>query len=127
AGFSIAFDCGAGYDVPSPATIASCPTTNDGVRTVRAKVNDKDGGVSEYSSVVTILNVAPIIAPFDGATLLPGETFSASSSFRDPGADVWTASVNYGDETSGALSLVGKTFALSHTYQSGGSFTVTVG
>ena len=43
-----------------------------------------------------------------------------------PGADTWTATVDYGDGGGGALALDGKTFALSHTYLVAGTFTVTV-
>ena len=48
-------------------------------------------------------------------------------SFADPGADPWSATVNYGDGA-GAETLVlsGKSFALSHTYMLAGTFTVTV-
>src|SRR5204863_1288488 len=82
----------------------------------------------EYSGVVNVLNVAPAITAFDGATLLPGESYSAATSFSDPGADVWNATVNYGDGSgTSTLALNDKSFALSHAYQSAGSFTVTVG
>ena len=47
----------------------------------------------------TVANVAPIVGAFAGATLLPGETYTASGSFTDPGADPWTATVDYGDGT----------------------------
>ena len=58
---------------------------------------------------------------------MPGETYTASGSFTDPGADTWTATVDYGDGSgTGALALSGKTFSLSHTYAAAGPFTVTV-
>ena len=127
AGFGIAFDCGSGFVAAASLTSATCSTDNNGVRTVRVRISDKDGGATEYSHDVTILNVAPTIAALAGATLLPGETYSAASSFTDPGADVWSATVNYGDGSStNALTLAGKTFSLSHTYQSAGSFAVSV-
>src|SRR6185503_11678828 len=53
-------------------------------------------------------------------------TYSASGSFTDPGADTWTATVNYGDGTSGPLTLSGNSFSLSHVYASFGNFTVSV-
>jgi PKD repeat protein len=61
------------------------------------------------------------------ASLDEGGTFTSSGSFTDPGADTWTATVNYGDG-SGAqpLPLSGKTFSLSHTYADNGLYTVTV-
>ena len=72
-------------------------------------------------------NVAPAIGAFSGATLLPGESYAASGAFTDPGADAWTATVDYGDGTgTAALGLAGMSFALAHTYVTAGSFTVTV-
>jgi len=62
-----------------------------------------------------------------GASLLPAETYTASSSFTDPGRDPWAATVDYGDGSgSTPLALSGMSFALSHAYRSAGVFTVTV-
>ena len=50
--------------------------------------------------------------------------FAQSGSFTDPGADTWTATVDYGDGYGvQSLALVGKTFGLSHTYVDNGNFT----
>jgi len=101
--------------------------TNNGTFTVTLTVSDAFGWQKTASRVVTIGNVAPQIAPFNGATILQGETYSSSGSFTDPGADAWIASVNYGDGSGNQpLALSGKTFALSHTFSGAGSFTVTV-
>jgi uncharacterized protein len=56
AGFTYAFDCGAGtgYGPFGSAASASCPTTDVGTRAVRAKIRDKDGGVREYSGSVQV-------------------------------------------------------------------------
>ena len=51
-----------------------------------------------------------------------------NGAFTDPGADTWTATVDYGDG-SGAQPLPlnpDKTFNLSHFYADNGTFTVTV-
>src|SRR5204863_6954640 len=62
-----------------------------------------------------------------GARVIAGETYTATGSFADPGADTWTASVDYGDGGGpGPLALTGKTFMLSHAYATAGTFTVTV-
>ena len=99
----------------------------DGNYTVRLTVRDVHGVEATITAPATISNVAPVIAAFAGATLLPGETYSASGSFADPGADTWGATVDYGDGSGvNALALTGKTFSLSHTYASAGSYTVTV-
>ena len=99
----------------------------DGVYNVRLIVRDARALADTIVTTATISNVAPSIAAFAGATLLPGETYTANGSFTDPGADTWTATVDYGDGSGTApLALTGKTFALSHTYASAGTFTVTV-
>ena len=54
AGFTYAFDCGSGYGAFSPTATASCPTTDTGARTVGGKIQDKDGGVSEYHATVNV-------------------------------------------------------------------------
>jgi hypothetical protein len=78
-------------------------------------------------TTASVANVAPVVGAFAGAALLPGEAYSATGSFTDPGADPRTATVDYGDGTgAAALALTGKTFALAHTYTRAGTFTVTV-
>jgi DNA/RNA endonuclease G (NUC1) len=99
----------------------------DGGYTVRLIVRDSRGLEDTVTTTAVITNVAPVIAALGGATLLPSETYTASGSFTDPGADAWTATVDYGDGTGArALVLSGKTFSLSHTYAAAGTFTVTV-
>jgi hypothetical protein len=90
-------------------------------------VTDPAGAEASTTTAVTVFNVAPSVAAFAGAALVTGETYSASGSFTDPGADTWTATVDYGDGSGQQpLSLSGQSFALSHTYAAAGSFTVTV-
>ncbi|MFA4836842.1 MAG: PKD domain-containing protein, partial [Dehalococcoidia bacterium] len=57
-----------------------------------------------------------------------GDTFSTSGSFTDPGADTWTATVNYGDgSVAQPLTLnADKTFSLSHVYADNGTYPITV-
>ena len=116
----------AGQPAGSASTL-SYTFADNGSYAVRVIVADDKGAADTASAVITVANVAPTIAPFDGATILQGETYTASGSFTDPGADSWRASVNYGDgsATSG-LPLAGNSFALEHAYAAAGSFTVTV-
>jgi DNA/RNA endonuclease G (NUC1) len=94
---------------------------------VTVVVTDTYGAADTATTTVTVMNAAPTVAAFAGGSLLQGETYAAAGSFADPGADSWTATVDYGDG-SGAqpLALSGNGFALSHTYAAAGTFTVTV-
>jgi hypothetical protein len=106
---------------------ASHTYAQDGLFNVRLIVRDVRGLADTLNSTATIANVAPVIASFPGATVLPGETYTAAGSFTDPGADSWSATVDYGDGSGvGSLALVGKVFSLSHAYATPGSFTVAV-
>jgi DNA/RNA endonuclease G (NUC1)/PKD repeat protein len=98
-----------------------------GSYTVTVTVTD-DGGLSgTQTATVTVTNVAPSVNAFAGATLLPGESYSATGSFGDPGDDSWTATVNYGDGSgTHPLALSGKSFSLGHSYAAAGTYTVTV-
>ena len=101
--------------------------TQDGSYTVTLTVSDPLGLTATATTTVTVTNVAPALATFPGATLLPGETYGATGNFTDPGADAWTATVNYGDGgATQPLALSGQSFTLSHQYAAAGSFTVTV-
>ena len=51
AGFTYSFDCGdaTGYSTFSSDATAACPTSDDGTRSVKAKIRDKDGGTTAYT------------------------------------------------------------------------------
>ncbi len=99
----------------------------DGTYQVLVVATDIRGLVDTARTTVTAGNVAPEIGAFDGATLLRGETYTAGGTFTDPGADTWTATVDYGDGAgSSSLGLSGMSFSLSHPYALAGTFTVTV-
>jgi DNA/RNA endonuclease G (NUC1) len=99
----------------------------DGSFQVRLIATDPLGLADTATAVVNVANVPPVVNAFEGATLLPGETYRASGTFTDPGTDPWTGTVNYGDGSGvQTLALSGRAFALQHTYAAAGSFTVTV-
>jgi hypothetical protein len=99
----------------------------DGDYAVRLIVTDNDGLADTVNTTAHVANVAPTIDVFAGASLFSGDTYTAAGAFTDPGADTWTATVNYGDGSPTAtLALSGKTFSLSHVYSTAGTFTVTV-
>lgn len=133
AGFTYAFDCGSGYASFGSSSSAFCPTNDNGTPTVKGKIMDKDGGVTEYTSVATINNVAPtagaITAPI--VPTLINTLINTSVSFTDPGtADTHTASWNWGDGATSAGTMTESngsgTATGSHAYTAAGVYTVVV-
>jgi hypothetical protein len=100
----------------------------DATYVVTVTVEDDDGGEGSDTVQVTINNVAPSVDAGADTSANEGASWISSGSFTDPGADTWTATVDYGDG-SGAQPLAlaeNKTFALEHTYADNGVYTVTV-
>ena len=124
AGFTYAFDCGAGLGTYTSTPTASCPTTDNGTRTVGAGIRDKDGGISTYSASVTINNVAPTIQGFAIAqasgSACASNAVSVSFTVVDPAdqsADPITGVLNWGDGNS--TPIAGRSIATSHSYAPG--------
>lgn len=135
AGLSYTFDCddGTGYRPLSASTTITCPTDDNGDRIVKALLRDKDGGVHEYRTTVTVQNVAPTLSPIT-APLDPrsvGTPISTSATFTDPGtADTHTAMWAWGDgsTTAGTLQEINGSGSVSgsHTYTTPGIYSVTL-
>jgi hypothetical protein len=134
AGFQYAFDCGggSGYGGFGTSNTDTCTTNDDGVRTVKGKIRDKDGGVSEYTDSVTVKNVPPTVtAPGDQASAEGSSTSFGLGSFSDPGPDSpWAVTVDWGDgsptSTPPDKTSTGSLGSASHTYDDNGSYTVKV-
>jgi len=103
AGFTYAFDCGAGTLVPAGGPTATCPAVDNPGVTARVQVTDKDGGSTIASAPVTIANVAPkvtLTAPPDSSVVLVHSPVTLGASFTDPGVlDTHTASWSVGGTT----------------------------
>ena len=122
--YSWTFGDGSSGTGPSPSHVYA----DNGTYAVTLTVSDGSLTASD-ATTASIANVAPRVSAFAGATIADGETYSATGSFSDPGADTWTATVNYGDGSGvQALFLSGNSFSLSHRYSGvgPGPFTVTV-
>jgi len=127
-GDALTYDWDFGDGGTASSVSASHTYSQDGSYTVRLIATDIRGLADTITTTANVSNVAPAIGAFAGATLLPGETYSASGSFTDPGADTWNGTVDYGAGAgAAALSLSGMNFTLSNTYTASGIFTVTVG
>ena len=128
-----AFDCGSGYGPFDVSNTAACPTADNGTVLVGGKVKDKDGGVSEYSTFVTINNLTPVVGPITAPTspVKVARAVNTSASFTDPGKlDTHTAVWDWGDgstssgtitESNGSGSVAG-----SHSYTKPGLYKITL-
>lgn len=130
-----AFDCGSGsgYGAFSGSPSIACAIPDNGVRTVRATIRDKDGAGTEYTKSVTVVNVAPTIAlisaPISGKT---GTDYTLQFKFNDPGTSdaPWLYQITWGDGkgATGAKSVTtqGLTITEKYRYNKPGSYTVTI-
>jgi hypothetical protein len=77
--------------------------------------------------VVTVTNVPPRLFLGADETVIRGRLFERLGSFTDPGTDVWTVQVNYGDGTvQNPTVKADKTFELEHLYAAEGTYQVVV-
>jgi hypothetical protein len=133
AGFEYAFDCGdgSGYGAYSANNGRSCPTTDDGARSVGGKIRDKDGGVTEYTATVAVANVSPTLTSLTPSSylVLKGSSVSVTGTYTDPGTDdTFTCIVNWDEPTGTPENVVGGSASCSstHTYTAQGSYTVSM-
>jgi hypothetical protein len=113
--------------VSSPFALSHLYMT-PGTYTVTVTVTDNFGGVGSDSFVVTVMNVAPVVSAGPDQTIAEYTAFQQTGSFVDPGAGLWTATVDYGDG-SGVQALTlnpDKSFDLNNTYTTPGVYPVTV-
>jgi predicted extracellular nuclease len=131
AGFSYTFDCGQGYGAPGIINSATCTAVDNPSQTVKGKIADKDGGLTEYVATVTVNNVPPSVGPISAPAdpVLVHTSVNATASFTDPGVlDTHTAVWDWGDGTTsaGTVSELNGSGSVSgtHTYAAAGFYTV---
>ena len=128
ASLTYAFDCGdgAGFRAATSTSSVSCATNDNSVRSVNAKVMDKDGGSTSYTGTVTVTNAAPVITGFS----TPNGAISGahvSVSFSDVGtADTHSVTFNWGDgQTSTVDAGLNASASATHTYAATGFYAVS--
>jgi DNA/RNA endonuclease G (NUC1) len=101
--------------------------TQDGAYTVRLTVTDNDGLTDTVTVSVTVTNVAPALGALPAGTVNLGSAYTLAGTFSDPGADNWTATVDWGDgSTPSTVTTSARSFSLSHTYAAADLYNVTV-
>jgi Tol biopolymer transport system component/PKD repeat protein len=140
AGLRYAFACngaslaGASYASSGASASTDCVYA-DGpfAATVRARVFDKDGGYTEYTANVALLNLAPVLGAVNApaAPLEVHAVATVSAPFSDAGvADTHTGSIDWGDGSVTVAAIGGSAAAGSasgtHAYAVPGIYTVTV-
>jgi ELWxxDGT repeat protein len=109
------------------ATSSAAGLDGPSSRVVRVRATDAAGVAAFDETTVLIVNVAPVVDAGSSVTLNPGQALARQGAFSDPGPDVWTATVDYGDGSGPQdLPLSGKTFTLAHAYASPGTYTLQV-
>lgn len=117
------FDCGdgAGYGTESTTAGASCPTTDNGTRSVRAKIIDDDGGSTEYSDSVTVNNAPPVL----GALTQTGGT-NCSPTYGTTYSDAGTADTHEADWGDGFAAVSGGSVSKTFDFGSAGIQSISV-
>jgi hypothetical protein len=130
AGFTYAFACDGG-DVGAfgPDNAITCGTTDNGLRSIRLAIRDKDGGVSEYLVSVNVLNVAPVAAAGADQTVYRNQVVNLAGNWTDPGGAfdnpyAWTWAAN---TASAGTAPYGTTVSRTATYGLEGVYTASFG
>jgi hypothetical protein len=101
---------------------------DNGIETVTLQAFDAAGGSGVVTATFTTTDIPVTVNAGTNVVVAQGTPFTQSGSFTDAAGDgPWTATVNYGDDTSPlSMSLTEQTFTLNHAYANAGDFTVTV-
>lgn len=138
AGFGYAFDCDndvaslpSTYEAASLDADTTCTFADDGTYTVVGRIFDKDDGSSDYTTTLTVTNVAPTVSASISASIACQTNATLVLGFTDPGVndDPWTVDVDWGDGPpvySYQMSAQGSQPNLSHLYTTPGTYTASV-
>lgn len=142
AGFHYAFSCSNNtsslpttYAAAGSSASKSCSFADDGSYTVAGRIFDKDDGYRDYTTAVTVNNVAPAVGSLtlggaSGTACTDGNTVTLDFGFSDPGVNDgdWAVDIDWGDgstHTTYNTGSQGTQPQQSHDY-SAGSYTISV-
>ncbi|CAN5828952.1 hypothetical protein BH11GEM1_BH11GEM1_08670 [soil metagenome] len=112
------------------ATTAELTRTfaDDGAYSLRLIVADQQGAADTTTTVVTVGNVAPVIASVTNTS--EGDVSSVSAAFSDVGVNdaPWRYSIDWNDgaTSTGSVASQGATIAAAHPYARPGTYDVSV-
>ncbi len=91
-------------------------------------LTDSSGSPAFGQLNCVVANVPPAVYAGGAVGVAAGQVLNSTLTFADPGADTWTATVDYGDGTGVQPISVGagKSLPISHAFPSNGVYTVTV-
>ncbi len=138
AGTAVDWGAGGGFEVASlvvtepaggdPGQVAGNRLyVDNGDYTVIVRVCD-EADCGQDSLTLTVNNVAPTVTSSGNRSIDEGQSVSGElATFTDPGtADAHTATINWGDGTSGAGVVAAGAVSGTHTYANDGNYTATV-
>src|SRR5262249_47402207 len=101
---------------------------DDGVYTISLSWRDPQGAGNSATLEAVVRNVPPVVTAGPDTRLRAGGVLNRVGSFSDPGADVWTATVDYGDGSATEPLKLDRSghFRLHHKYRVAGTYEVTV-
>jgi alpha-tubulin suppressor-like RCC1 family protein len=103
---------------------------DNGRLVVQVRARDELNRIFTRFVTVIVSNVAPSVDPIPNQTAFVGSFFRIAGTFTDPGADTWTARIDYGDGRSDSLVIgPGRSFQTQeppHQYATQGVYTASI-
>jgi RHS repeat-associated protein len=136
AGFHYSFATSSGglaatYAAAGTATFADFSFGTAGTYTIYGRVLDKDGGLQDYTTAVTVSASAPVVT-VPNVSGQEGTSLALTASFTDVDTtETHTAVIDWGDGTATSTGTISEsngsgTVGGSHVYSDNGSYTITV-
>ncbi len=106
------------------ATLQSFGIDDDGSYTIGLQVDDGNGGVNTTTTVIDVVNTAPVLTVTGSGSVDLGRAYTLNLSATDPGDDTITSwTINWGDGT--IETIAGNPSSVAHTYAQLGNYNIT--